>query len=268
MRKIIISVAPVAAGVKIDYPSVAVDIQNSIDAGASICHLHSRTNSGDLTDDPTAMNDCFEQVRTNVDFIVQASTGGVSEMDIKQRCKPLELQLVESCSLNAGSTNLGELVYINSFADIRYVTKQAMDKNILPEIEVFDIGMIQAMEKIVSEVNFTGKRLYNLVFGHPGGMQPTIECLIAFRSLVPADCLWGVTHFGRNNWDFLATAITMGASVVRIGFEDSNYLNENEVAENNYQLVTRLGELITSIGYQVATVDEAREILKIQRREN
>ena len=99
------------------------------------------------------------------------------------------------------------------------------------------------------------------MFGHNGGMQPDIICVQAFRSAVPSDAKWGVTHYGRDNWEFLAAAIAMGASIVRIGFEDSAYLAPGKEATQNYEVVTRLVELIHAMGLETATPDEARKIM-------
>ncbi len=263
MKKVIISLAPVSAGHAIDYVMLKEDIVQSVANGAAVCHMHSRNSDGEMTKDCTEMIECFDSVLKKTDVIVQASTGGISNMTIEERCNPLQYNIVESCSLNGGSTNLGEYVYQNSFSDIRYVAQQAYRKKIYPEIEVFDIGMIQAVEKISQESSFMYPKMYDLVFGHSGGMLPTIENLITFRSFVPKHCLWSVTHFGRKNWNFLGCAIAMGASLVRIGFEDSDFLSETENAVKNYQLVSRLRQLIESLGYSVATVKEAREILQI-----
>ncbi|KAF1299408.1 3-keto-5-aminohexanoate cleavage protein [Enterococcus sp. JM4C] len=266
MKKVIISLAPVAASQPIDYSKLADDISQSITNGAAICHLHSRNSEGQLQEDCTEMMECFVKVLSKTDVVVQASTGGISAMNIEQRCSPLEYKIVESCSLNGGSTNLGESIYKNSFSDIRYVAQKTCEKDIVPEIEVFDIGMIQAVEAISKETPFVTPKVYNLVFGHPGGMQATIENLIAFKRFVPEDCIWGVTHFGRTNWDFLACAISMGAQVVRIGFEDSDCLNSRtkDQATYNYELVERLAVLIRAIGYEVASANEARDILGIK----
>ena len=177
----------------------------------------------------------------------------------------MDYEKVESASLNGGSTNLGEAVYINSFDDIRYCADAVYKRNILPETEVFDIGMLYNMKLVKDEQPFADPMLFNLVFGHKGGMQPTPEMLSAFRSFVPEDAMWGVTHFGRDNWTFLAAAIAMGATVVRVGFEDSAYLDENTQAEYNYQVVEKVAALIRAMGLETATPDEAREILNLKR---
>ena len=266
MRKVIISLAPVAAGSPVDKYALAEDVSRSVQAGASMCHLHCRKPDGSLTPDITYMTECFEEILKKTDVIVQASTGGVSEMNIQERCNPLDYAKVESASLNGGTTNLGEAVYINSFDDIRYCADAVYKRNILPETEVFDIGMLHNMELVRKELPFQEPRLFNLVFGHAGGMQPTPEMLSAFVSFVPGDSLWGVTHYGRDNWTFLAMAIAMGASVVRIGFEDSAWLAEGLAAEYNYQVVEKLAALISAMGLGTATPEEARRILGIRKK--
>lgn len=261
MKKVIISLAPVQAQTEIDSSLLAQDVEKSVKAGASMCHLHSREQDGSLTADPSYMIECFEKIRLRTDVVIQASTGGVSDLTIQERCNPLNYEKTETASLNGGSTNLGESVYINSFDDIRYCAKAVYEKEIIPEIEVFDIGMIHNMESVAGELPFRDPILYNLVFGHKGGMQPTMESLTAFRSFVPRNALWGVTHFGRDNWNFLAAAIAMGASIVRIGFEDSSYLAPGKHAVYNYELVEKLSQLIRAMGFEPATPSEARDIM-------
>lgn len=264
-RKVIISLAPVEAGTPVDADSLAEDVEKSARAGAAMCHLHCRRPDGALTPDISYLSECFDKILAKTDIVVQASTGGVSDLTIEERCFPLAYPHTESASLNGGTTNLGEAVYINSFDDIRYCAQQVYDRNVIPEIEVFDIGMFHNIMSTTTEVPYRDPIIFNLVFGHKGGMQPTIKSLAAFRSFVPAGTKWGVTHFGRDNWNFLAAAIAMGASIVRIGFEDSHYLSPEENAVHNYQLVEKLSALIRAMDFEPATPDEAREIMGIRK---
>lgn len=266
-NKVIISCAAQAAGVEIDYDKLAKDIIKTVGAGAAIVHLHSRDVHGAISRDQSLMEETFNKAKGRAkDFIVQVSTGGVSDLTIEERCSVLSYDKAESCSLNGGSTNLGEAVYVNSFEDIRYVAKHAYEANILPEIEVFDIGMIAAVEKLAAKQPFVkdgNPKLYNLVFGHPGGMKPTIDGLVAFKHFVPAGDLWSVTHFGRTDWTFLAAAIAMGACEIRIGFEDSAYIADDHNATSNAELVERAAELIKSMGLEIADATDARRILSM-----
>lgn len=263
MRKVIISVAPVAGPDPLIPEVLAEDVAKCVEYGASMCHLHCKTREGKLTADTANLKQAFELILNKTDVVVQASTGGVSDMNIQERCNPLDYERVESASLNGGSTNLGEAVYRNSFDDIRYCAGKCYEKGVIPETEVFDIGMIHNVEMVRKEVPMRTPVFYNLVFGHKGGMQPTVEELMAFRSFVPKDAMWGVTHFGRDNWTFLSAAIAAGATIVRIGFEDSRFLKEGVTADYNYQEVQYLAELIRKMGLKVATPDEAREIMGI-----
>ena len=266
MRKVIISLAPVEAGQPVCKEELVEDVVKSVEAGAAMCHLHCRRPDGSLTSDITELADTFERIAERTDVVIQASTGGVSDMTIEERCNPLNYWRVESASLNGGTTNLGEKVYINSFDDIRYCARAVYEKGIIPEIEVFDIGMIYNICMTKEQVPYREPVLYNLVFGHKGGMQPDIKCLTAFRAAVPPDAKWGVTHYGRDNWDFLAAAIAMGASVVRIGFEDSRHLAPGVKASHNYEEVEKLAALICAMDLEVATPDEARQIMHILPR--
>ncbi len=263
MRKVIISLAPVEAGKAIDKEKLVEDVVRCAQAGAAMCHLHCRRPDGSLTPDISELTDTFERIAEKTDLIIQASTGGVSDMSIEQRCRPLDYWRVESASLNGGTTNLGEAVYINTFDDIRYCAKAVYEREIIPEIEVFDIGMIYNIRMTQEQVPYREPVLYNLVFGHRGGMQANMECLTAFRAAVPAEAGWGVTHYGRDNWDFLAAAIAMGASVVRIGFEDSRYLAPGRNAAWNYEEVEKLAALIRAMDLEVASPAQAREIMHI-----
>ena len=78
---------------------------------------------------------------------------------------------------------------------------------------------------------------------------------------MPADARWGVTHYGRDNWDFLAGAMALGVSIVRIGFEDSAYLAPGSYAQYNWQVVERLAQLIHAMGLETATPEETRKIM-------
>lgn len=261
MRKIVVSVAPVQAGTPVNADALAEDMALCAKAGASMVHLHCRKPDGSLTPDISYLTECFDKILEKTDLVVQASTGGVSDMNIVERCQPLKYPKVETASLNAGSTNLGDAVYLNPFEDIEYCASEIYKYDVIPDIEVFDIGMIENIERMKEKIPFHKPIFYNLVFGHRGGMQPTVNSLIAFRSMVPADAKWGVTHFGRDNWDFLAAALALGAETVRIGFEDSAYLAPGKSAEYNYQLVERLVTMIHAMGLDNATPEEARKIM-------
>ena len=114
MRKVIISVAPVAGPDPLRAEELIHDVIQCEQEGASMCHLHCKTRVGALTPDITNISEALELIRTKTNLILQASTGGISDMTMVERCYPLQYPYVESASLNGVSTNLGEAIYKNS----------------------------------------------------------------------------------------------------------------------------------------------------------
>ena len=131
-RKIIVSLAPVKAGTLVDRAALAEDVQRCVELGAGMCHLHCRRPDGSLTPDTAEFVATFEDILARTDVVVQASTGGVSDMTIEQRCNPLDYWRVESASLNGGTTNLNGGVYVNTDADIDYCARRVYERGIIP----------------------------------------------------------------------------------------------------------------------------------------
>lgn len=264
MRKVIISVAPTSALVtSIDPQALADEVLAANRAGAAMVHMHVRGLDGKLTEDTSVYIDTVERIVKESDIVIQASTGGVSELTIEQRCAPLSYDKVETVSLNVGSVNLGEAIYKNPIGDVRYCVEQLMKYGKVPEIEVFEIGMIQTVLELDQRYSLPKPLMFDIVLGHPGGAPATIDALIAMRSLVPRDALWGITHAHRTDYSIIAAAIAMGASLVRIGFEDSDYLNSECRATHNAELVAKIADIIRSMELEVATPQDAREILGV-----
>lgn len=263
-RKVLISVAPVsAANNHVDPQAIARDVIDSAKAGAGQVHLHVRDANGALTPDLSVFKDTVERICAASDIVIQASTGGVSALTIQERCAPLYYDRVETCSLNVGSVNLGDSVYINPIQDVRYCINEVIQQHILPEIEVFEIGMIDTVLELAKEYPFQDPILFNIVLGHKGAAPATVEALHALRSFIPEGMLWGVTHFGRRSDFIFEEAVRMGASTVRVGFEDSDYLNETTRVETNAELVAHTAQLIRRLGCEPATPADTRTMLKL-----
>lgn len=266
---VIISLAPVAADCpKVIPHELAEEILACVDYGAAIVHLHVRDKQGRLTPNTDDFQATIDPVMAQSNLIIQASTGGVSGMSIAERCAPLSCRGVEMASLNVGSVNLGDSVYFNPTPDVEYCSQQITQRNIIPEFEVFEIGMINNIQALQKKIKFSNPLLFNIVLGHRGSTPATVDALIAMRSMIPRDALWGITHFGRMNFDIIAAAVGLGACEVRIGFEDSYYLSAREKAQHNYQQVNKLATLIRSMDKEIATPDIARRMLNIPPRQS
>ena len=126
-NKVLVSVAPVAATDKVIIPEkIAEDVYDCYKAGAAMVHLHVRDREGNLTPDMTLLEETLAMIRRDSDIVIEVSTGGVSNLTIEERCAPLYSDLVEACSLNVGSTNLGRSVYCNPIDDVEYCIREML----------------------------------------------------------------------------------------------------------------------------------------------
>ena len=140
-NKVLVSVAPVAADDKVIIPEkIAEDVYECYKAGAAMVHLHVRDREGNLTPDMTLLEETLRLIRKDSDIVIEVSTGGVSNLTIQERCAPLYSDLVEACSLNVGSTNLGKNVYSNPVDDVEYCVREILKQKKTPEVETFEIG--------------------------------------------------------------------------------------------------------------------------------
>ena len=264
MKKVLISVAPVAATDKIIDPvKIAEDVIACSRAGAAMVHLHVRDLQGNLTSDMTVLEETLRLIRKESDIIIEASTGGISNLTIQERCAPLYSDLVEACSLNVGSTNLGKAVYCNPIDDVEYCIQELLKMKKTPEVETFEIGHTYTMKELMEKYPFNNPVLFSIVLGHKGEAPATPEALAAMVSMIPKEALWGITHANRKDFAIIAAALGMGASTVRIGFEDSKHLDQDTVVDTNLPLVEKTVKLLRAMDKEPFSPNEARKIFKI-----
>ncbi len=264
MNKVMISVAPVAATDKKIVPAkIAEDVLNCWQAGAAMVHLHVRDAQGNLTTDMSLLEETLRLIRKNSDIIIEVSTGGISNLTIQERCVPLYSDLVEACSLNVGSTNLGKAVYCNPIDDVEYCIRELLKMKKSPEVEVFEIGHTYAMKELMVKYDFFDPVLFSIVLGHKGEAPATPQALAAMIQMIPAGARWGITHANRRDFSIIAAALGMGASTVRIGFEDSNYLDATTEVSTNVPLVEKTVRLLRAMDKDPMSPAEARQQFNI-----
>ena len=198
-------------------------------------HLHCRDLNGRLTPDLSLLEETLRYIRAESDIVVEVSTGGVSNLTIEERVQPCYSSLVECTSLNVGSVNLGDAVYENPIKDVRYCVQQILENKKVPETELFELGMANTLRELDEQFHFPKPMLIALVFGY--------------------------TEAHRTGWDMVKTALDMGASSLRLGFEDSDYLNPECRVDNNAVLIAQAADLVKSRGMMPMTPSEARELL-------
>jgi 3-keto-5-aminohexanoate cleavage enzyme len=264
-KKIVIALAPTSgkpgiANNPVRSEAIAADVINCARAGASVVHLHARDEEGRLTTDLTTFNKAVQGIKDGCDIILEASTGGLSELTPEERALPAGNPHAEIASLNIGSVNFGDRVYLNGMKDVRYWLKVLAETGAKPSLEVFDTGNIESAHQLISEGLVKLPCNFGFVFGLKWGMVYHSSILSYLKTRVPDGCHWGADFFDHTDFSQHLDAAREGATVLRVGFEDS-YQYNGKIAANNAELVIALREELESAGYSIATTEEARAIL-------
>jgi 3-keto-5-aminohexanoate cleavage enzyme len=268
-RKIIIAVAPVGRSVTppalnpLTPRQVADEVIRCARAGASMVHLHVRDAKGVQTEEIGPYSQTLDRIRAAADIVIQGSTGGLTSLSLEERCVALNDPRTEVASLNMGSVNFGEEVYINRLPDIRYWARRMRETRTVPELEIFDSGMLPAARALIAEGAITPPYSICFCLGFHWTLAPDPKSLFFMTSLMSATVPWGVIHDGMEDFTLLAAAIGLGASLVRVGFEDSICWAPGRPVRRNAELVRKLAALVRLLGHEVATPAEARRILGI-----
>jgi 3-keto-5-aminohexanoate cleavage enzyme len=270
-RKIIVAVAPVGRSVEppaknpLTPKEVAAQVVGCAKAGASMVHLHVRDKEGKQTEKLQDFSRTLGLIREKSDIMIQGSTGGLTTLSLEERCVSLNDPRVQVASLNMGSVNFGEDVYINRMSDIRYWAKRMEETRVIPELEVFDVGMMPAVRQLVQEGLLKPPCHFNFCLGFHWALPAVPKSLFFMTSFLKENEEWGVIHDDMNDLSLLATAIGMGARAIRVGFEDSVFYAPGKRAITNPELVEKAVSLVQHLGYEPASPREAREMLGIRK---
>jgi 3-keto-5-aminohexanoate cleavage enzyme len=245
-----------------DRDAVIREALGAAHAGASIVHIHARTEAGEMTQAPEDYLAIKGAIREQSDVVLNFTTGGRLGAVPEERRRSLQAQ-PELASLNCGSLNFGpeDVVFLNPKSLIGDLAGEMAERGIVPEYECFDIGMAVTAAELTSAAR-GAKGMMHLVLGVIGGAPASVETIALFAGLVPAGVPWMVTAIGRHNFPMMAVALALGGHI-RTGLEDVVYVAAGQYAESNAQLVSRARSLCEAIGRPVATPMQAREILGV-----
>lgn len=232
-------------------------------AGASIVHVHARSEDGAATQDRAVYQEIIGKIRdSGNDIIIQVSTGGAVGMSGDERIQPITLQ-PEMATLTTGTVNFGDGVFLNHPLDIENFSNIMKNNNVLPELEIFDAGMIRNALVLIKKGLVPKHAPFDLVMGVPGGIPGTPRDLLFLVESLPPGARWSVAGIGRAQLPLATMAILLGGHV-RVGFEDNVYYQKGVLAESNAQLVARIVRLAKELGREAANPQEAREILGLK----
>ena len=239
-----------------------------IRAGGSIIHLHVREDDGSPSQRLERFEEAMKAIRKkSPKAIIQISTGGAVGESIENRARPLALK-PEMATLNMGTMNFGEDVFYNAPKDIRLLAEKIYANGIMPEVEIYEAGMLETAFKLFEKGILKKPFQIQFVLGVPGGMSGDPRNLMHLVGLLESqwgrDVHWGVAGVGRYQLPLAIQAMMMGGHV-RVGFEDNIYYSKGVVAQSNAQLVERVVRIARELGREIATPDQAREILGISK---
>jgi uncharacterized protein (DUF849 family) len=265
-------------------------------AGAAIVHLHARNpKDGSPTQDPELFRQFAPKIKSACDVVINFTTGGAPTMSIEERLQPALKLAPEVASLNMGSMNFGlyemlgrykdfkhgweqpylansdDRIFKNTFKDIAYILTSCAKNDTRFEIECYDIGHLYTAAHFLDRGLVKPPLFIQSVFGIRGGIGNHPEDVIHMKRT--ADRLFGDTYYwsvlgaGRAQMQIAAQAAVMGGNV-RVGLEDSLWLGRGQLAKSNAEQVAKAKRLLEELGLQVATPDEARQMLKLKGGRN
>lgn len=232
--------------------------------GASLIHIHRRDAAHRPTLDLPLLQEAVAGVRHETDLIVQLSTGGSVHDSFEARLRVLDAR-PDSCSLTCGTTNFGDDVFLNPwpFMSDLYVKAQALE--IVPEFEIFELGHLRALERLVDTHGLpSGGRVHvDFVLGVPGSLPATPAALHAGLAALPQVVTsWSATGIGRGHLSILAAALAAGGHT-RVGLEDVTMYAKGRPAADNAELVRRAADCARILQRDPLTTTQARELLGI-----
>ena len=272
--KVFITVAPVGhyGLTDVKNPKTPMEVAQAViecaSEGASLAHLHIRDADGNLARDTYVFDETVKLIRRESDIIIQGSSGGVpkggvGELTREERCVAVKNSEVEVGSINMGSVNFGPDPFINTGDDIRFWADEMKKHNVKPELEIFEGGMLSAVRDLIDEGYLKPPYLCAFCPGYSLAAIP--NSLFFLKSMLPENALWGLNHQNMKDFSLSAVALGMGASYMRIGFEDGIYYAPGKIAKSNAELTAKAASLIRAMGFEVATPDEIRKILGINK---
>jgi uncharacterized protein (DUF849 family) len=272
---------------------IADSAVGAAEAGAAIVHLHARNpETGRPDQSPEAFMRFVPRIKQRTNAVINLTSGGSPTMRVEERVLPASTLKPEVASLNMGSMNFGlypmlnrykdfkhdwekpylegtkDLIFRNTFKDIEFVLKTCMDNGTRFEFECYDIGHIYSLAHFLERGMVKPPLFVQSVFGILGGIGTHPEDVIhmrrtADRLLGRDNYRWSVLGAGRAQMPIAAMAAAMGGNV-RVGLEDSLWIGPGKLAESNAQQVTKARQVIEGLGLEIATPDDAREMLGLK----
>jgi 3-keto-5-aminohexanoate cleavage enzyme len=246
----------------ISADEIADEAARCRDAGASVVHLHVRNPDGTPSQSSELFARAIEAIRAKSDVVVQTSTGGAVGMSIDERAGPLACR-PEMATLNCGTLNFGDDVFVNSRPQIRDLARRIRDAGSLPELECYEVGHIDEALSLFTEGLISAPLHFQFVLGVPGGIGAREDVIRFMAAQIPEGATWAVAAIGRHQRPMTEAALRVGGHA-RVGLEDNIYLSKGVLTEGSAPLVARAAAFAKSVGRSVADPARARTLLGLR----
>lgn len=238
---------------------IGIAVAEAADAGAAVAHIHARDEAGVPTADPDVYRAIVGEIEARCDIVIQASTGVGFTVTPQQRLEIItggELP-VAMATLNPASMTFGFQVFDNPPAFVDALAAAMLERDIWPELEVYDVGHIGLCLDLVRRGLVRPPLRFSFVMGVRGGMPGDPALLPTLLAMLPPDAIWQTIGIGRAQLPLTLAAVALGGNV-RVGLEDNVYWGRGALAESNAQLVTRAVEIVRLAGREIATPEHVR----------
>lgn len=265
----------------------------AVEAGAAILHMHARVpEDGRPTGDPAVYGRFLPLIKQRTDAVINITTGGSATMPLDERLKAAIAFQPEMCSLNMGTINFAmfpaarrieqwkypwerdyivnsdDFIFRNTFRDIATILETLGEAGTRFEHECYDVGHLYNLAHFVESGAVKPPFFIQMIFGILGGIGPDLENLMFMKST--ADRLfgagtyqWSVLAAGKHQMPFLTQAGLLGGHV-RVGLEDSLFIERGVLAASNAQQVVKIVRILREMGREPATPTEARAMLGLK----
>lgn len=252
--------------VPIHPQEIIADAKRCRDAGATIIHLHAR----DEDESPTYKKEVFAEIFQGVreecpELLISGTCSGRLHGEFWQRSEVLQLN-PDFGSLTLGSLNFPKQASINDPQMIQQLALAMKQWGIVPEMEIFDLGMADYAQYLVRKELIDPPFYANILLGSLGTLSATADNLCAVVRALPTGTTWAATGIGRFQFFINSLAVTMGGHA-RVGLEDAIYFDwESKQLATNAGLIERVVRLSLAAGREIATAEQTRQIIGISTK--
>lgn len=271
MQKLIINFTPtgmiptkdMTPHIPITVNEIIEDVHKAYEIGITMVHIHAREEDSGI---PTYKKEVYAKIISGIrryapDLVICVSLSGRNFNTFKKRADVLSLEgdlKPDMGSLTLSSLNFNKVASMNAPCMIEDLAKIMKDKGIIPELEVFDVGMINFGNYLVKKDLIRPPLYYNFLFGNIACAQTNLLHTGVMLNDIPEDALVSIAGIGNGQLMMNSLAIAIGKGV-RVGLEDNIWFDaERTRLATNTALIERVHVIAKANNREIMTPSEFR----------